>query len=381
METPAEPQVKSPKFNRKTLIFGLIFSLIILISVAVYAMASLSPKSTSEETAKETVADKQVEGWKLYQSKDFGYEINYPPHWSWQEFPVDSDGFSRTILGLQADNPALREVRHLDSLSNFVVVLRIATPLSLENWLKEHLELKAESKNITVAGQPAVQINAAVVGEDNGRKAITTLVKHNGSLLIISVLMTVEKESEIQGIYGKMVSSLKFNSTETEKKETEATDWKTYKHPSTGFSFKVPPDWKQYKEEADSVTFRSYSAVGNDQGLQDDFGEIETELNVSLTTKEPSIEEKALWAKLQTAKIGDAVDSGVGYSIKKLKAVNLDGCQAIAIYTERGNKVDYGVVCLETDQYAGLGFSPENAQVFEKNQSVYDEIVSTFKFK
>ncbi|OGY22686.1 MAG: hypothetical protein A2126_01265 [Candidatus Woykebacteria bacterium GWB1_45_5] len=379
MDTPlAQTEIKPHKFNFNKIIFSLLLGIFLVVS-AITAAAVLDIQLPFTEKLSEQGKSVELtlpEGWNLYKSKDFNYQVGYPKEWSWQESATDENGAARTIFGPNVDQLKFDRISKIDSIRDFVIIIRIATPLSLDNWLKEHLNSETQSKKVMIDSNQAVQINKPV-NPDVVVPSITTFIKHENDLLIITVNISPNKE-EVKDIYNKMLSNLKFTSSQEKPAEkVDTSGWKTYQSSQIGYSIKLPAGWREIEEDTGRKIFRSYSSVKRGQGGSDEYGEIETELNIIVQPL--SEEDRKLWEELKKTSIGSELESD-GQVMKKIKNLKLDGCDAIVFYGEQTIRVTYGITCVGGSKSISIGFTAETSEIYEKNQAIYDAILSSFKF-
>lgn len=387
METPlVQPELKTHKFNHKT--FLLIILLIIFLvfsSVVVYVFFAKNTfvpfnKAIREESKTAYVIDSRFEGWNLYKSKEFSYEISYPKDWSWREMLPDANGTSRTVFGYNVDKLEVRRPDAFDSTADFVTILRIPTELSVPDWVKNATYFKTAGKNITVGGKQALQYSEAIKPPQiTNFDYSTVVVKGNGNNLFVITFKT--QDTEVKKERNLMLTSLKF--TPIQAKETEkvgTSSWKNYQSSQYGYSLKLPSDWRKTQETSEGMFFRSYSKQERGQGTVDEFGELETELTISSKSiQTASKEELKIWGQLKKITSGESINFN-GTPIKKVKSLKLDSCDAMAIYIEQEIKVNYGIICLGQRQSVGMVFVTQTIQIYELNQAIFDTIAGTFKF-
>ncbi len=381
MDIPsAQPELKPRKFRFNKIIFFLLLGIFLVVSIVttLVVLGVRLPFVEKTDKQEESVVLAVPEGWNIYKPKDFNYQVGYPKEWSWQELPADKDGVSRTIFGQGAEQLDLEGFSKIDSITNFVIILRIPTLFSLDNWLKEHLDSESQGTQLIVDGSKAHQINEPL-NADVFLPSTTTFVKHKqeNSLFIITVNI-LQSSEDIKDTYNKMLSNLNFTSKASKQNEkVNTSNWKTYQSSQFGYSIKVPDDWREIKEYVGSKIFRSYSAVKRDQGSIDEYGEIETRLNIIV--QPPSGSDRDLWEELKTAKDGYELESD-GIVGKKIKNLKLDNCNAVVLYAEKEIIVTYGASCVGKSKWVIINFEAETADIFEKNLVIYDAIISTFKF-
>ena len=387
----SHPQ-KEFSFKKPLLIFGIIAVVFILTSGGIFFFLKSQRNNKLQESA---VEQDGIVNWKMYKSELHGYEIKYPPEWKFKEIPADEidRGIARIVFGPQEELHEGITAPNVEDINN-ISILKLSSKFSLETTLASY-NFKEPGKNLLVGGYSARQFEKPFGHEQGGVLYVTTFVKRGNDLFVVtgnfipSVLsLTKRSPEELRGIYDRMLLSMKFiaQATTIPEQETDTSNWQSYTNPEFGYSLKIPPGWKE-KIDSDNEQKR-FRVYGPDGSSSDELGKFEAELQIlTLPYDHPAVKDtRSEQERLQEVNRQLGLNPGAeetieGLPVKKIKNVNLDGCETPQFFfNEGGYKYGYSTACLGKTRYLSLLLFADRPEIVEKYKSIYDAVVESFKF-
>lgn len=157
--------------------------------------------------------------------------------------------------------------------------------------------------------------------------------------------------------------------TETNLGPKDTSNWFTYINPTLGYSLKVPPNWKEKTvTTADQIRFR------------DETEKVELQI-LTLAYDNPAYTGGLDVFRQILKGESDREYTLAGDSVKKIKNLTLDKCQAAQILFLSENS-GYSTICAGSKRYISILLKSDTLNIDKvvEYKDVYDTILTTFKF-
>jgi len=185
--------------NKKQKGFSKIVILLVALVVVIVGIIFFNLPKTAEQNQIET----KIDGWQIYRSEEYGFEVEYPGNWSFVEYPnIESVGFSENPIP-EGSN------RGINSVSIWTV------GEGDENEIISELDKVKIERNIKINGNTATKISG--VYKDTGSADLYTGLKTvNAFVSNRSYSYGIFFDEQFKGdtanldIFEKMLSTFKF---------------------------------------------------------------------------------------------------------------------------------------------------------------------------
>ncbi len=293
-------------------------------------VAAIAPKVTPVvKPISSPVIDVKIEDWQTYTNEEYGFEIKYPPVWSYNDGPLPYTFYF--------GNSGPYEYQ----------VGVWVTPTSNINKTDE------QCKTIVLAGKSGWRCEGEQWSDTEHGVKTGYMVKHiyievenYGKFYYFSVAASEQNATDRFNFFNQMLSTFKFTGI------NETADWKTYDNDKYGFEVKYPKNWEAIESTTPGSLYLAYVTFGLSETIQEggSFG---------LAIRNQTENEYKNFLKKEGVTVNNGVDTIIGG--KKATRYILDG------------RVDDIVVL--GDNFL-LTF--ENGNMTQK--SIFDQMLSSIKF-
>jgi hypothetical protein len=305
--------------------FALTFVILALVGVGAYAGIWWWGNQNSKVAVPSATPDPTA-GWQTYTNTQFGYSFKYPADWKLTEYtdgvdvePPSSDGHN-TYFGVSIDSRTWSQVQ--------------------TEFNKPGVADQFVVQDIVVDGIPAKEYGV----KSGNQTAGSIFLTFSNTTYHISLFRPAINPTAVKTV-NDILSTLKFNNSAT------ISTWKTYHNEQYGFEFKYPADWKLTLNLLPN-SFQEF-LVQNTSNKQ--------AVRVSVSSGYPDI--------LGDYKYGQPSNKSVG-GVSAQEIISKDICDAgecsgsvVELWTKKNNYF-----------FSFIFYGTQDIS------SVYDQILSTFKF-
>lgn len=248
--------VSSSKTNPLILVSLILF--ILLIATGAFALGKYSslfqPQPEITQIIKPnkiaTPSVDSIENWKIYQNKEFKYEVKYPPEITFIEEKSDIFIFQTNFLKKQTGylNGFIITITKNDGLEDALTYWRWRVVGHISSKIDKETTLKVN--NIEAVKLDYTSLN------DNQKYSFIIIPKDSYNYVIQS------SSDQITQI----LSTFRFlddTTTTVTPQTTNTENWKTYKNSKYQYSFKYPSDWSNFSMKDFSKT----NLIGDEESL------------------------------------------------------------------------------------------------------------------
>ena len=304
--------------------------------------------------------------WKIYRNENWGFELRYPPNWTYSESSWDG-GENETSVdydGIHLSPPS--STRGITQINVYKVK---NNGLNIKDYFnKNDYSCCGPDAEPTYLGDEIMASEKVIVDGIEGRKALKVpedipieevtanwvVLEKDGEIFLISNYKDVkELDLDIEKVFDQILSTFKFL--------PDISNWKTYKNEDYGFEFKYP---------------REILEICNTHSSDEIVSFYESFLNCNLKPDSQSILE--MYVYNPKSFIIETIELGKPLSVKKVQVSGYEF--SVNEYTPSYKKDNEKVIIAKTkiseETFLELNFTV--GQIL--NEHTIDQILSTFEF-